>query len=170
MVRASLAGVGGWLKNGREASTGKGRPFESLKGFVAVGQGDQRLVDSAGNRSPAPPVLSSLPTKAMDPMPGEVESFICVVRELQASTDRLKTLYAGLGDLGRKLLDLPALSAVCQVTLEKNDLDPVETYTAVLPKALAAGVGVSRIVWVELHAAHGADRSAWVVTSLTPLD
>ncbi|MBB1177723.1 hypothetical protein [Brevundimonas aurantiaca] len=175
IVRQSMAGAGGWLKTGLDPATGKGRPFACLKGFVAVGGGTPVDLPPEAHRPP-PPVAVGV--KAMDPMPGEVESFIGVVRDVKADTSRLETLYQGLGDLGRKLLDLPARTAARQITVEKNDLDPIESYTAVTSRDLLSGigigigvgVGVGQMVWVELEARHAADRSAWVVTSLGDLD
>ncbi|ALJ09503.1 MAG: hypothetical protein ACT6TH_13750 [Brevundimonas sp.] len=166
IVGASMAGAGGWLKAGLDPSTGKGQPLEALKGFVAIGTGAPTPEPPAHIVAPAHQLVG---VKAMDPMPGEHESFIGVVRDLKVDTTRIKELYADLGDLGRKLLDLPARGAARQITIEKNDLDPIESYTAVAPVDLLQGVGVGEMVWVELSARHGADRSAWVVVSLGAL-
>ncbi len=167
IVKASMAGAGGWLKAGLDPATGKGTPLEGLKGFVAVGKG----APVEGQSLQAGPKVSEvIGVKAMDPMPGEHESFIGVVRDINVKTTRIDQLYADLGDLGRKLLDLPARSAARQITVEKNDLDPVESYTAIVPAGLLDGVQVGQIVWLELSARHAADRAAWVVVSLGTLD
>jgi hypothetical protein len=170
IVKASMAGAGGWLKAGLDPATGKGTPLEALEGFVATGKG---VADHGSGQSvgPSPPVFpAQYDIKAMDPMPGEAESFIGIVRDVLKSSARLDNLYDGLGDVGRKMLNLPPKSAARQITLEKNDLDPVESYTAVLPAELADGVSASRMVWVSLEARHAADRSAWLVADLGVID
>ncbi|WP_419756267.1 hypothetical protein [Brevundimonas sp.] len=162
-----MAGAGGWLKAGLDPATGKGKPLAGLKGFVALGSGTPADLPPEAHQ---PPPVGVVGIKAMDPMPGETESFIGVLRDVKADTSRLELLYQGLGDLGRKLLDLPARSAARQITAEKNDLDPIESYTAVIAKDVLAGAGVGQMVWIELEARHAAERSAWVVTSLGALD
>lgn len=169
IVKASMAGAGGWLKAGQDPATGKGKLLEGLKGFVAVGTGTPLKTPPAGDK-PASVSTEVFGVKAMDPMPGEAESFIAVVRDFKKTTAKLDALYQGLGDLGRKMMGLPAPSMARQITVEKNDLDPVESYTAVLPSDLVEGVVVGQMVWIELEARHAADRSAWVTTSLSPLD
>ena len=167
IVKQSMAGAGGWLKAGLDPATGKGKPFDGLKGFVALGSGASVDLPPQAHQ---PPPIGVVGIKAMDPMPGETESFIGVLRDVKADTSRLQLLYQDLGDLGRKLLDLPARSAARQITVEKTDLDPIESYTAVIAKEVLAGAGVGQMVWIELEARYAADRSAWVVTSLGALD
>lgn len=170
IVKQSMAGAGGWLKAGLDPATGKGTPLETLRGFVAIAEGVSGAQEKPAAPAPPPPMSVVIGIKAMDPMPGEQESFIGVVRDLKTNTSKLDILYHDLGDLGRKIMGLPVRSAARQITIEKNDLDPIESYTAVLPSDLAQGVGVGQMVWMELEARHAADRSAWVTTSLTTLD
>jgi len=169
LVKQSMAGAGGWLKAGRDPATGKGAPFVGLKGFVALGKGTPGVADNPLAKPPTPAEVA-IGIKAMDPMPSEHESFIGVVRDLKTETAKLSALYDGLGDIGRKMLGLPPRSQARQITVEKNDLDPIESYTAVLPSDLAQGAVVGQMVWIELEARHAADRSAWVATSFSALD
>jgi hypothetical protein len=168
LVQTFMKDTGAWLKAGADAASAKGTPLERLSGFVATRTGSGETGKSVA-QPPPPPIPEHFDTKAMDPMPGEVESFIGVVREMSIKTTKLDALYDGLGSMGQKALGLPARSNAVQLTIEKNDLDPVESYTVVAERKLTLGIHPKHMVWVGLEARHIPDRNTWIVTSIESL-
>ena len=162
---AFMKGNGAWLKEGMDPSTGKGNPFWQLQNFQAHDKAAPAAV-AATSQPPGAPPATKFDTKAMDPMPGEVETFIGVVRALSAKTAKLASLYEGLGDMGRKHLGLPAQSKAIQITIERNEDDPVESFTCVATLAETKAVHVGQLVWATIEARQASTTSIWLVTGL----
>jgi hypothetical protein len=62
----------------------------------------------------------------MDPIDEEL-SLIGIVREQIRDTSKLRAVYAGIGGLGQKMLGLPAVSKVLQITVLDTWAEPHET-------------------------------------------
>jgi len=105
----------------------------------------------------------------MEPIGEEKESFIAVVREKLRNTAYMKAIYVGLGPIGQKILNLPALSKAVQITVHRNDDDPIESYTAIAPASMLTGVSTHQAVWIGLESREAADKRVWIVTSIEPL-
>lgn len=171
ILKGLMKGPGAWLKLGRTSAATHGTPLEVLSGFVATGTGEETGFTEDGQEFESSPVVGPtiFDVKAMDPMPGEVETFIGVVREVEKETARLKDLYASLGDIGRKLFGLPARSKAIQLTVWRNDDSPVESYTAIVDRDLAVGLERGGAVWLQIVAKDHAGTSAWVVSAIHAL-
>jgi hypothetical protein len=125
------------IKAGADPASGTFKPFAGLKermGALALSKGLP-----APHENPPAPAASSKAARAehfikrMDAMDEEL-SLIGIVRELIGDTSKLRAVYAGIGELGQKVLGLPAASKVVQVTVVDTRDEPHESYTCLVDK------------------------------------
>ena len=109
-------------------------------------------------------------TKRMDPIPGEKEFFIGVVRDLSADTRHLSSLYDALGDIGRSLFGLPSKSKALQVTVVDAGGEPNESYTGVVSRDIVArDIRPGVMVGVTMEAKVAPSASTWVIVEISAL-
>lgn len=119
---------------------------------------------------PRPPAPASPDIKRMDAIDGEKVSLIGLLRGIDRKTNRLNVLYQRLGDLGRKMLGLPAASKAVQVTVLDNQGQPVESYAAIADSGLiTSDITVDHLVWVELEGRSDGHAALWVVREIRRL-
>jgi hypothetical protein len=149
--------------------------FQILKDhFEPAGGGGEGSPISSHPDTPTVPVGKSkvdLPAiKPMQPFQGDEQSFIGVVRELKTKTAKIAQLYASVGNVGAKALDLPAQSKAIQLTIVDTAGEPKESFTCIVDqKVLGSAVGEGVMVFATLVAKSAPAALFWLATSVEPL-
>lgn len=152
------------LGAGADPQSATFKPFQDLKKhFGDAATGGVNPLPPMEEAPAAPDDDAASPEswiKRMDPMDESV-SLIARVHDVQQKTRHIATLYESLGDIGRKLLGLPAESRARQITLVDCEGIPHESYTAIVDKERLAGIEAGVMVWANLQgrAAGGVGRA-----------
>jgi len=166
---------------GRDPASARFRPFQDLRAQLGPGAGPDvdgepppdlppDLSPGPVGPPPRPPAPAAPDIKRMDAIDGERQSMIGLLRSIDRKTNRLSALYQRLGDLGRKMLGLPAASKAVQVTVLDNQGQPVESYAAIADSGLiTSDIAVDHLVWVELEGRTDGHAPFWVVRDIRRL-
>ena len=174
-TKAGLGRAKTILEEGGSADAGRSRPFEGLSDLIDVGSlppGPREEIATLEAEAKKPVTLRPQHNiKQMNPTEdGENSFLIGVLRERVNDAPRVKSLYGVVGDLGLKLLGLPARSRALQVTVIDAGGEPNESYTAVADAGrLEAGAKLGVMVGVSLVGRVGAGYSFWLVQDLQVL-
>lgn len=103
--------------------------------------------------------------KRVAPEPGQTREFLAVLRELEERTRRTAAIES-LPEMGKKLLGLDVGVSYSQVTLVRNDRQPNESYTALVPEPLARSLRRNVIVAAKIAAQGQGDQACWVVSHI----
>lgn len=161
------------LKAGADPKSATFQPFAELKklldpvGAHPPSEGRDPSRDGKSIDPRTAPTTKEHVIKRMDPMPDEKITFIGVIRERHSGTARIKELYATLGTIGRKMLNLPSERNAVQLTIVDTEGEPQESYSGIadgsrLERGLTEGV----MVWVEMVGKVYPSASAWVITDV----
>lgn len=167
LYRELEARVGPILRDGASSSSATFKPFRDLKDRVT------RLAEEKGvsEPNPAPEPVHPLRraenrTKRMDPVSmNEQLQLIGIVREIENDTAFLRSLFE-MGDLGRKLFDLPARMNARQLTIVDAGGLPNESYTAVVSARQLTGIEPGVTVFSVLCGKIQGPLKAWVVKAI----
>jgi hypothetical protein len=109
--------------------------------------------------------------KTMTPIEGEAPVFFLgVVRERERNTARIQQVYGAVGEVGVKLLGLPARPRALQLTIVDADGEPNESYTGIADDGLLdPGVRPGVMVGATFKACVGPSVSTWLITEIVPL-
>ncbi len=109
---------------------------------------------------------SETATNRIEPGDGTQRSVLAVVRELHSKTRRISSVDE-LSELGRKLLGLNPKMHYRQITLVANSVRPNESFTALIPDALARGLEIGVIVRATISGCVRGNFANWVITDVT---
>ena len=111
---------------------------------------------------------SGTATNRIEPGERTRRSVLAVVRELHSKTNRISNVDE-LSELGRKLLGLDPKMRYRQITLVANSVRPNESFTALIPDALARGLELGVIVRAAMSGCVNGDFATWIITDITLL-
>lgn len=104
-------------------------------------------------------------TKKVDPSGHGTKDLLAVLRELQERTGRT-ALIESLPVMGKKLLGLEAHFRYWQVTLVRNDVQPNESYTALIPAPLVRTLRRGAMVAARIVARGRGEQACWLVSDI----
>jgi len=115
--------------------------------------------------SPASQDARTDDTRKVDPLGHGTKDLLAVLRELQERTRRTAAIES-LSVMGKKLLGLDGHSSYWQITLVRNDVQPNESYTALIPAPLVRTLRRGVMVAAKIVArGHGA-QACWLVSDI----
>jgi hypothetical protein len=160
------------IKAGADPASAMFKPFADLKeqmGALALSKSIP-----APQENPPATVASSKAArtehfiKRMDPMDEEL-SFVGIVREQISETSKLRAVYAGIGELGQKMLGLPAVSKVLQITVVDTRDEPHESYTCLVDKGkMESAIKTGAMVFVLIKG-YVIPSPVWIVKEINTI-
>ena len=104
-------------------------------------------------------------TRKVEPLGHGTKDFLAVLRELQERTRRTAEIES-LSVMGKKLLGLESHVRYWQVTLVRNDIQPNESYTALIPDPLARTLQRGVIVAAKIVVRGLGSQACWLVSEI----
>lgn len=150
------SGLSGWMAIDTLEAQGIRITFDIMeKIFPSKKQGNHAVFQETEIRKIEPEGSSQL-------------SLLAVVREMPQSTRRTKEI-ADLPEMGLKLLGIEPGITYRQITLVDNQIRPNESYTAFIPKRLAAGLIRNGMVVASMRGCVVGNFVGWIVTDISLL-
>ena len=112
--------------------------------------------------------ISEAAINRIEPGDRTQRSVLAVARELHSKTKRISSVDR-LSELGLKLLGLDPKTRYRQITLVANSVRPNESYTALIPDALAQGLESGVIVRATMSGCVSGKFAAWIITDIALL-